>query len=65
MLSILSCLVREEGEQETTSKHVIPTNGAITDRLKKEWGINDIWNQLVTPRFERLNDKTGTQANRQ
>lgn len=62
MLSILSCLVREEGEQETTSKHVIPTNGAITDRLKKEWGINDIWNQLVTPRFERLNDKTGTQA---
>ena len=62
MLSILSCLVREEGEQEATSKHVIPTNGAITDRLKKEWGINDIWNQLVAPRFERLNAKTGTQA---
>lgn len=62
MLSILSCLVREEGEQEATSKYVIPTNGAITDRLKKEWGINDIWNQLVAPRFERLNAKTGTQA---
>ena len=62
MLSILSCLVREEGEQEATSKYVIPTNGAITDRLKKEWGINDIWNQLVAPRFERLNEKTGTQA---
>lgn len=61
MLSILSCLVREEGEQEATSKHVVPTNGAITDRLKKEWGINDIWNQLVAPRFKRLNEKTGTQ----
>lgn len=61
MLSILSCLVREEGELEATSKHVIPTNGAITDRLKKEWGINDIWNHLVAPRFERLNEKTGTQ----
>ncbi len=61
MLSILSCLVREEGEQEATSKHVIPTNGSITDRLKKEWGINDIWNKLVSPRFERLNEKSGTQ----
>lgn len=61
MLSILSCLVREGGEQEVTSKHVIPTNGAITDRLKKEWGINDIWNQIIAPRFKRLNEKTGTQ----
>ena len=61
MLSILSCLVREEDEQEAVSKHVIPTNGAITDRLKKEWGINDIWNQLIAPRFERLNQLSNSQ----
>lgn len=61
MLSILSCLVREDGEQEAISKHVIPTNGAITDRLKKEWGINNVWNQLIAPRFERLNSISGTQ----
>lgn len=60
MLSILSCLVREDGEQESTSKHVIATNGAITDRMKHEWGINDIWNRIVAPRFERLNGKSGT-----
>ncbi len=60
MLSILSCLVREDGEQEATSKHVIPTSGAITDRLKRDWGINDVWNNIVAPRFERLNEKTGT-----
>ena len=58
MLSILSCLVREEDEQEATSKHVIATSGAITDRLKKDWGINDVWNHIITPRFERMNEKT-------
>ena len=60
ILNILSCLVREEGELESTSKHVIPTNGAITDRLKKDWGIHNIWNSLITPRFERLNQKEGS-----
>lgn len=60
MLSILSCLVREDGEQESTSKHVIATNGAITDKMKSEWGINDVWNRIVAPRFERLNKKSST-----
>lgn len=61
ILSILSCLVREEGEEEATSKHVIVTNGSITDRLKKDWGLNDVWNALIAPRFMRLNEKTHTQ----
>lgn len=60
MLSVLSCLVREEGEQEATSKHVIATNGSITDIMKKDWGINDVWNRIVSPRFERLNNKSNT-----
>lgn len=60
MLSVLSCLVREEGEQEATSKHVIATNGSITDIMKKDWGINDVWNRIVAPRFERLNNKSNT-----
>ena len=29
--------------------------------MKKEWGINDVWNELVSPRFKRMNEKTGTQ----
>lgn len=52
---LLSNIVREENEPEAISKHVITCNGSITDRLKKDWGINDIWNHLILPRFERMN----------
>ncbi len=60
-LEIFSHLVREEGEQEAVSKNVIPTNGSITTRLKTDWGMNDVWNDIVAPRFERLNKKTGSE----
>jgi CRISPR-associated endonuclease Csn1 len=56
--NLLSSLVREDDEQESTSKHVISCNGNITNELKKDWGLNDIWNDIVSPRFERLNDLT-------
>ncbi len=52
--TLLSNIVREEDEEEATSKNVIVCNGAITDRLKKDWGINDVWNHIVLPRFKRL-----------
>ena len=58
--SLLSNIVREEDEQEDTSKNVIVCTGGITDRLKKDWGINDVWNKIVLPRFLRLNELTGT-----
>lgn len=53
--NLLSNIVREENEQETTSKHVTASNGNITSILKQNWGLNDIWNDIITPRFERLN----------
>jgi len=53
--NLLSNIVREDGEQETTSKNVAASNGAITSILKQEWGLNDIWNDIISPRFERLN----------
>lgn len=56
--SLLSNIVREEGEEEATSKNVIVCTGGITDRLKKDWGLNDIWNKIILPRFERLNQLT-------
>lgn len=59
-IEILSKMVREEAETEAISKNVITTNGNITDRLKKDWGLNDVWNDIVAPRFERLNQITGT-----
>lgn len=60
IISLLSNIVREEGEEEATSKNVISCNGNITDRLKKDWGINDVWNHIILPRFKRLNELTGT-----
>ncbi len=53
---VLSNIVREPDEQEATSKHVILCTGGVTDRLKKDWGIGDVWNKIVLPRFERMNE---------
>lgn len=56
--SLLSNIVREDNEEEAISKNVIVCTGGVTDRLKKDWGINDIWNKIILPRFERLNKIT-------
>ncbi len=56
---LLSNIVRENDEQEAISKNVITCNGTITDRLKKDWGVNDVWNKIILPRFKRLNEITG------
>ena len=65
MMHLLSNIVRsedEEGKREeaVTSKNVLPCNGSITDRLKHDWGVGDVWNRIILPRFERLNEITGT-----
>ena len=57
---LLSNIVREEGEEEAISKNVIVCTGGVTDRLKKDWGINDVWNKIILPRFVRLNEMMGT-----
>ena len=61
---VLSNIVREklpngDYEQEAVSKNLISCNGSITDRLKNDWGMNDVWNSIVLPRFKRLNKLTG------
>ena len=58
---LLSNIVREEGEQEATAKRLIPVTGAITTILKKDWGLNDKWNELIAPRFKRLNEITNSE----
>jgi len=61
---LLSNIVREkldngEYEPEAVSKNLISCNGSITDRLKKDWGMNEVWNSIILPRFQRLNEQTG------
>lgn len=58
--NLLSKIVREDEEQEVTSKHIVSLNGSITSRMKQDWGLNDVWNKIVTPRFERLNAITNS-----
>ncbi|EPE9901152.1 type II CRISPR RNA-guided endonuclease Cas9 [Flavobacterium psychrophilum] len=58
--NLLSRIVREEEEQEVTSKHIVSLNGSITSRMKQDWGLNDVWNNIITPRFERLNALTNS-----
>lgn len=59
--NILSNIVREEKQDDgINSKNLIAVNGKITSTLKQDWGLNDIWNDLILPRFERINSLTGT-----
>lgn len=42
------------------SKNIIPGNGKITSTLRNDWGLNDVWNELILPRFERMNQLTNS-----
>lgn len=57
---LLSNIVREEtNDNGVNSTNLIPVTGAITSKLKQSWGLNDKWNELILPRFERMNLLTG------
>lgn len=65
VMLLLSNIVREEiapgvYEEEANSRNMIACNGSITTRLKKDWGLNDVWNGIILPRFVRLNEICGT-----
>ena len=56
---ILSKIVRaDERDEGVNSKNVILCTGKITSALKQDWGVNDVWNDLILPRFERMNALT-------
>lgn len=58
---LLSNIVRADKEDDgINSKNLIPGNGKITTTLKKDWGLNDVWNDLVIPRYERMNQLTNS-----
>jgi CRISPR-associated endonuclease Csn1 len=58
---ILSNIVRSERDDDgINSKNLIPGNGKITSILKQDWGLNDVWNELILHRFERMNELTKT-----
>ncbi|MDR3188626.1 MAG: type II CRISPR RNA-guided endonuclease Cas9 [Prevotellaceae bacterium] len=59
--SVLSSIVRAETKDDgVNSKNVVLVNGKITGILKQDWGLNDVWNDLILPRFERMNYLTNS-----
>ena len=61
LLSNIVRTVDEDGnlEREAISKNLITCNGSVTTRLKRDWGLGEVWNYIVLPRFQRLNELTG------
>lgn len=57
-MELLSHIVREEGEVEFRSKNVLPVTGEVTNKLKKAWRLDQVWKELVAPRFIRMNELT-------
>lgn len=57
--NLLSNIVRQDGEEEGTAKNILVMSGGVTSILKQDWGLNDVWNEIITPRFERLNQIAG------
>ncbi len=62
--NLLSNIVRDDSannnDDGVNSKNLLPGNGKVTTRLKQDWGLNDVWNDLILPRFERMNLLTQT-----
>lgn len=50
-MRILSNIVREENENEYKSKNVVVVSGGVTAKLKRDWQLDEAWNELIKPRF--------------
>ena len=59
--NLLNNIVRKDGEVEGTAVNLLAPPGAITSMLKYQWGANDVWNELIAPRFKRLNKEKDTE----
>ena len=60
-MKLLGNIVREkENDDDYRSKNVLVTNGTITSELKRHWKLNEVWNELTSPRFRRLNELTNS-----
>lgn len=42
--------------------HFLPVNGKITNAVKEEWGLRAVWDEIVRPRYEALNEALNEEA---
>lgn len=61
---LLSNIVRDDSPESkddgVNSINLLSGNGKITSLLKQDWGLNEVWNDLILPRFERMNQLTNS-----
>ncbi len=57
---LLAPIVRKENEKEANPVDYITVVGAITDKLKEDWGLKSVWKDLMKERFIRMNEITET-----
>jgi CRISPR-associated endonuclease Csn1 len=55
---LLSPIVRSN-DGTLNGNGVLFTIGSITSELKSNWGLNNVWKDIIRPRFERLEKITG------
>ncbi|OWP83633.1 type II CRISPR RNA-guided endonuclease Cas9 [Flavobacterium davisii] len=62
VMQLLSKIVRKgDGtDNGTNSINILSVSGKMTRALKNDWDLNDVWNDLLLYRFERLNTITKT-----
>ena len=58
-MGILSNIVREDDENEYKSKNVVVVSGGVTAKLKRDWQLDETWNELIKPRFLYLKNLLG------
>jgi CRISPR-associated endonuclease Csn1 len=60
--NLLSNILRQDNEQEAISKNLITVTGGITTQMKLDWGLENVWNEIIAPRYVRLNEMTQSNA---
>ena len=59
-MGLMSNIVREDDEKEFKSKNVLVISGGVTTTLKRDWQLDDAWNEIIKPRFLHLNELLNT-----
>lgn len=64
--TLLERIVRTESEQSNSVSGMVSVNGGVTAALRRDWQLGEVWNELIAPRFIRMNQEieklTGTHS---
>lgn len=56
-MSLLSRVVRTKEEQGALSANVLSISGSVTATLRRDWRMGNVWNEIIAPRFKRMNSE--------